>query len=153
MVEKTLYTEKAKLWRQYTSLVWEGKELTYIGGIGMVNMQDNEMFLNTMDEIIRNNYIKDVSVNEFTRNNRQADRMTITQIKELIFNTEKVVSVYRNMAECTRKALAICTMINHYQKYINEYETRVETKKEYYLKEIIQDMKNKVKKLEFELVA
>lgn len=153
MTEKTLHTEKAKLWRQYTKLVWEGKQLTYYWGVGVVNMADNERFLNELENIGRNNYIKDINEYQFIRKNKQADQMTIAQIKELIFNTEKVVSVYRNMSDSNRKTLAICTMINHYQKFIIDYEFRIETKKEYYLLEGIKNMKNKIIELEGLLVA
>lgn len=152
IIEKTLYTEKAKLFRELLALVWEGKELTFYSGIGMVNKKDNEFFLDALDTIKQNGYIQDINEMEFVRKNKLADKMTIAQIKQEIAKYEKTVSVYRNMHESTRKALAISVMMNHYNKFITQYQQRVELKKEYFLLETIERLKKEIKRLEMELV-
>lgn len=151
--EKTLYTQKAKLFRELASLIWEGKELTFYWNIGMVNEKDNKMFLDTLELIQQNNYIKDINEKQFTRNNKIADKMTIDQIQKEINKYERIVSPYRNMHETTRKALAVGTMTKHYQKWITEYDLRIETKQEYYLMESIAKLKQKIKDIELQLVA
>lgn len=152
IIEKKLYTEKAKLFRELSALVWEGKELTFYSGIGMVNKKDNEFFLDALDHIQQNGYIHDIDEMKFIRKNKLADKMTIAEIKQEIAKYEKVVSVYREMHETTRKALAISVMMNHYNNFINQYQQRVELKKEYYLMESIERLKKEIKRLEMELV-
>ena len=152
IIEKTLYTEKAKLFRELLALVWEGKELTFYSGIGMVNKKDNEFFLDALDTIKQNGYIQDINEMEFVRKNKLADKMTIAQIKQEIAKYEKIVSVYRNMHETARKALAISVMMNHYNNFITQYQQRVDLKKEYFLLETIQRLKKEIKRLEMELV-
>lgn len=152
-IEKTLYTEKAKAWKELTETVWAGKEITFYHGIGIVNFKDNETFLNALDKIQENNYIEDVSETQFARKNKLMDKMTIAQIKAETHKYQQLQNVYQQMHDSARKALATGVMINHYEKHIKKYELKFESTKDAIYLDAVNRLKKDIENLYIKLVA
>lgn len=131
MIRKTLTSPKGKLFNELGKLVWEGKELTFIGGIGAVNNDDNNYFINYIEYISSNNYIKDINDYSYYMMNKMIDRMTIKEIKEELHKVKKKVEVYRKMSETTRIQLAISQRLNDIDKFIRQYESKMYSDSQY----------------------
>lgn len=122
MIERKLYTKKAKLFYELIDLVDKGRKLTYYDGIWTVNMTDNDYFINYLEWIRKNSYIEYVSEYEYIRKNKLMNKWTINDIKNEINKINKVVTKYEKMNDCQRKILAASERINHCNNLIIKYE-------------------------------
>lgn len=127
MIEKKLRTKKTMLFNELCDMIWKGKQLTYIDGIGVTNIQDNQFFLDYIDWIASYNYIDYISDHEFVRKNKLMDRWTMEDIKKEISKVKKIVSTYEKMTDWQRKVLAISVTIKHNEKLINNYDNTLRT--------------------------
>lgn len=129
MIEIKKYTNKIKLWAELTDLIWKGKKLTFIYGIGQVNEKDNNYFLDLGEYIVSNNYLEYIDNNHFTRKNKIMDRMTQKEIKEKIFTINKIVSLYANMNEFQRLTMAVSTRMTQLNNLKVKYYNKLENEK------------------------
>lgn len=127
MIERKIRTKKAMLFYELCEMVWKGKQLTYIDGIGITNVQDNQFFLDYIDWINSNNYIDYVSDYEYTRKNKLMERWTMNDIKKEINKVKRILSVYEKMNDYQRKVLAIGVMIKHNERIMNNYDNALLT--------------------------
>ena len=124
-IQMTKQSVKSKLWKELTALIYKGRELTFVDGVWSVNTKDNEYFLNYIELINTNNYIKEINEYSHYMNNKLMERMTTKEIQAEINKVKQMISKYEKMNPWQRKVLAISNRINHCHDLINKYETKL----------------------------